>query len=180
MGGVVDTLVAVPWKLTEKHPNVETTVNCGASGNRCVVNDVRSTRTENPSYCRRVSFPTVGVVGGGQLARMMAPVAINLGLKLHVLAEAEDVSATTAARYTVGDYTDYPTLEAFARQVDVVTFDHEHVPTEHLRRLEAAGVALAPGPDALIYAQDKLVMRRKMAELGLPQPKWAAVASVEE
>ena len=111
---------------------------------------------------------------------MMAPVAINLGLKLHVLAEADDVSATTAATYTVGDYKDYATLEAFARQVDVVTFDHEHVPTEHLRRLADAGVLLAPGPEALIYAQDKLVMRRKMAELGLPQPQWAAVTSVDE
>lgn len=133
-----------------------------------------------PSYCRRVSFPTVGVVGGGQLARMMAPVAINLGIKLHVLAEADDVSATTAATYTVGDYKDYATLEAFAAEVDVVTFDHEHVPTEHLQRLEAAGVTLAPGPGALVYAQDKLVMRRKMAELGLPQPDWRAVSSVEE
>ncbi len=71
---------------------------------------------------------------------MMAPVAINLGLKLHVLAEADDVSATTAATYTVGDYKDYATLEAFACQVDVVTFDHEHVPTEHLRRVADAGV----------------------------------------
>jgi len=111
---------------------------------------------------------------------MMAPAAINLGVKLHVLAEADDVSATTAARYTVGDYTDYETLAAFADTVDVVTFDHEHVPTQHLQRLQDAGVPLAPGPGALVYAQDKLVMRRKMAELGLPQPNWRAVSSVDE
>ena len=127
-----------------------------------------------------MTFPTVGVVGGGQLARMMAPVAINLGVKLHVLAEAEDVSATTAATFTVGDYKDYDTLAAFADDVDVITFDHEHVPTEHLQRLQEAGVALAPGPEALVYAQDKLVMRAKMAELGLPQPAWRSVASVDE
>ncbi|NWN87787.1 MAG: 5-(carboxyamino)imidazole ribonucleotide synthase [Micrococcaceae bacterium] len=127
-----------------------------------------------------MSFPTVGVVGGGQLARMMAPVAINLGVKLQVLAEADDVSATTAASFTVGDYKEYDTLAAFAESVDVVTFDHEHVPTEHLQRLEAAGVQLAPGPGALVYAQDKLAMRQKMAELKLPQPDWRAVSSVEE
>lgn len=111
---------------------------------------------------------------------MMAPVAINLGVQLHVLAEAADVSATTAATFTVGDYTDYDTLAAFASGVDVVTFDHEHVPTEHLRRLADAGVTLAPGPDALVYAQDKLAMRRKMAELNLPQPDWREVTSIEE
>lgn len=127
-----------------------------------------------------MTFPTVGVVGGGQLARMMAPVAINLGVKLHVLAEADDVSATTAATFTVGDYKDYDTLSAFAATVDVVTFDHEHVPTQHLQRLQEAGVQLAPGPDALVYAQDKLTMRAKMAELQLPQPAWRAVASVDE
>lgn len=127
-----------------------------------------------------VSFPIVGVVGGGQLARMMAPEAIALGLEFRVLAEAEGVSATTVAQYTVGDYKDFETLKAFATSVDVLTFDHEHVPTEHLRALQEAGVNLHPGPDALVYAQDKLDMRRKMAELNLPQPAWAAVSSVDE
>jgi 5-(carboxyamino)imidazole ribonucleotide synthase len=111
---------------------------------------------------------------------MMAPVAVNLGIKLHVLAESEGMSVATATTYTVGDYKDYATLAAFAKQVDVVTFDHEHVPTEHLQRLQEAGVTLAPGPGALVYAQDKLVMRHKMAELGLPQPDWRAVSSVKE
>src|SRR5690625_4487589 len=111
---------------------------------------------------------------------MMAPAAINLGIKLHVLAEAADVSATTAATYIVGDYRDYDTLASFARDVDVLTFDHEHVPTQHLAQLQQSGVPLAPGPDALVYAQDKLAMRAKMAELNLPQPDWRAVSSVEE
>ncbi|MFC7403077.1 5-(carboxyamino)imidazole ribonucleotide synthase [Citricoccus sp. GCM10030269] len=127
-----------------------------------------------------MSFPTIGVVGGGQLARMMAPAATNLGLRLTVLAEGDDVSATTAAQYTVGDYLDLETLRAFAAEVDVVTFDHEHVPADHLRALESAGVNLQPGPQALQYAQDKLLMRQQCDRLGLPNPPWAAVSSVTE
>lgn len=130
-------------------------------------------------YPKRVTFPLVGVVGGGQLARMLAPAAIELGIHLHVLAESEDVSATSAARYTVGDYRDLDTLMRFAATVDVLTFDHEHVPTEHLRTLEDSGVAVRPGPEALQYAQDKLKMRGIADELGLPNPVWAAVDSVE-
>src|SRR5699024_1776378 len=65
-------------------------------------------------------------------------------------------------------YRDYDTLASFARDVDVLTFDHEHVPTQHLAQLQQSGVPLAPGPDALVYAQDKLAMRAKMAELNLP------------
>ncbi|MGO1182854.1 MAG: 5-(carboxyamino)imidazole ribonucleotide synthase [Micrococcaceae bacterium] len=126
-----------------------------------------------------MTFPIVGVVGGGQLARMLAPAAIELGVQLHVLAESEDVSATTAARYTVGDYRDLDTLQRFAATVDVLTFDHEHVPTEHLRSLEDSGVAVRPGPNALQYAQDKLQMRGIADELGLPNPVWEAAESVE-
>src|SRR5699024_7675600 len=111
---------------------------------------------------------------------MMARVAINVGAKEHVLAEAEDVSATTGSTFAVGDFKEYDTLAAFASGVDVVTCDHEHVPTEHLQRLQDAGVQLAPGPGALVYAQDKLLMRSKMAELGLPQPAWRAVTCVDE
>ncbi len=122
----------------------------------------------------------IGVVGGGQLARMMAPAATALGVRLRVLAEGGDVSATTAAECVVGDYRDLETLRDFAASVDVVTFDHEHVPAEHLRALEAAGVNLQPGPDALQHAQDKLLMRQACDRLGLPNPAWAAVTTVDE
>jgi 5-(carboxyamino)imidazole ribonucleotide synthase len=122
----------------------------------------------------------IGVVGGGQLARMMAPAATALGVRLKVLTEGEDVSATSAAPSTVGDYRDLETLRAFAAGVDVVTFDHEHVPAEHLRALEAAGVNLQPGPDALQYAQDKLLMREACERLGLPNPEWTAVSGIAE
>lgn len=116
----------------------------------------------------------VGIVGGGQLARMMIAPAVELGLGVRVLAEEPGMSAGLAAS-AVGDYRDLDTVLAFAKDVDVITFDHEHVPQDVLRGLVDAGVAVHPGPDALAYAQDKIDMRTKLAELGLPQPDWAAV-----
>ena len=121
----------------------------------------------------------VGVIGGGQLARMMIPPAVELGLELRVLAEAAGSSAALAAT-AIGDFRDFDTVLAFAEGVDVVTFDHEHVPQEVLRALVARGIAVHPSPDALLFAQDKLLMRARLTELGLPVPEWAAVASVEE
>ncbi|MGC5049145.1 5-(carboxyamino)imidazole ribonucleotide synthase [Micrococcus porci] len=122
----------------------------------------------------------LGVIGGGQLARMMAGPAAELGVPFRVLAEAPDASAAQVAPHMVGDHASLEDLRAFAATVDVVTFDHEHVPTEHLRALEAAGVAVRPGPDALQYAQDKLLMRGLVERLGLPNPAWAPVSSLEE
>lgn len=116
----------------------------------------------------------VGVIGGGQLARMMITAAVNLGVELHVFAEDEGMAADLAA-VVVGDYRDPDEVLRFAEGVDVITFDHEHVPQLVLRKLVEAGVAVRPGPDALLYAQDKLLMRQKLAELGLPVPVWARV-----
>jgi 5-(carboxyamino)imidazole ribonucleotide synthase len=121
----------------------------------------------------------VGVVGGGQLARMMVPAAVELGIDIRVLAEGPDMSAAIAAT-AEGDYHDADTVLAFARDVDVVTFDHEHVPQDVLRALVAVGVAVRPGPDALAVAQDKIVMRTRLTELGLPVPDWAAVHDPDE
>ena len=112
---------------------------------------------------------------------MMAPEALNLGFELHILAEGPDVSAARSVPDApVGDYKDLDTLRAFARGLDVMTFDHEHVPNEHLRTLIREGVNVQPRPAALIHAQDKLVMRAAIERLGLPNPAWAAVESVEE
>lgn len=119
----------------------------------------------------------VGVIGGGQLARMMLPPAIELGLELRVLAEGVDESATVGAYTSVGDYRDAKTVLDFARFVDVITFDHEHVPQDVLAALVDAGVAVRPGPSALAVAQDKLLMRQRLAELGLPLPDWAELAT---
>jgi 5-(carboxyamino)imidazole ribonucleotide synthase len=121
----------------------------------------------------------IGVIGGGQLARMMIAPAVEIGLEPKVLAEEPGMAASLAATAT-GDYRDVDTVLAFAKDVDVVTFDHEHVPQPVLRALVAAGVAVHPGPDALQYAQDKLVMRAKLADLGLPQPDWARVTDADE
>lgn len=128
-----------------------------------------------------VTFPVIGVVGGGQLARMMAGPAVELGLELRVLAEGPDVSAVAAVAHAqVGDYRDPQVLRAFAAGVDVVTFDHEHVPGELLEELAREGVSLHPAPAALRHAQDKLVMRRAVEDLGLPNPRWRAVRNPAE
>ncbi|HET9649871.1 MAG TPA: 5-(carboxyamino)imidazole ribonucleotide synthase [Microlunatus sp.] len=120
---------------------------------------------------------TVGIIGGGQLARMMYQASIRLGVGVRLLAEGPDVSAATIVRdVTVGDYTDPDTVRAFARTCDVITFDHEHVPTALLVELEASGLAVRPGPDALVHAQDKVVMRDRMAALGAPCPVYRVVA----
>ncbi|WP_308468107.1 5-(carboxyamino)imidazole ribonucleotide synthase [Rathayibacter soli] len=121
----------------------------------------------------------VGVIGGGQLARMMIPAAVNLGLELRVLEETVGMSADLAAT-AAGDYREIETVLAFARTVDVVTFDHEHVPQSVLRALVDEGIAVHPGPDALLYAQDKLLMREKLTELGVPVPDWARVENSQQ
>jgi 5-(carboxyamino)imidazole ribonucleotide synthase len=121
----------------------------------------------------------VGVIGGGQLARMMVPPAIELGIELRVLAETDGSSAAIAAT-AVGDYRDATTVLAFAREVDVVTFDHEHVPQPVLAELIAAGIPVRPGPEALAVAQDKLHMRERLTALGAPVPAWAAVHDAAE
>jgi len=125
--------------------------------------------------------PTLAVIGGGQLARMMAQPAIALGLPLRLLAEAEGVSAAQVIPdHLVGDYRDLDTLVKVTDGCAVVTFDHEHVPTEHLHALESAGIAVRPGPDALVHAQDKAVMRARLDELGVPSPRHALVTTPAE
>jgi 5-(carboxyamino)imidazole ribonucleotide synthase len=125
--------------------------------------------------------PVVAVVGGGQLARMLAEPAAALGIPLRLLAEAPGVSAAQVIPdHTVGDYTDLGTLRRLVDGCRVVTFDHEHVPTDHLHALEDSGVAVRPGPGALVHAQDKVVMRDAVARLRLPQPRYRVVESVRD
>ncbi|MFI6162174.1 5-(carboxyamino)imidazole ribonucleotide synthase [Micromonospora haikouensis] len=125
----------------------------------------------------RTGLPVVGMVGGGQLARMTHQAAIALGQSLRVLAQApDDGAALVAADVQYGDHTDLAALRTFAKGCDVVTFDHEHVPTEHIRALAAEGVKLFPPADALLHAQDKQVMRERLGELGAPNPAWRPVA----
>ncbi|GIG57262.1 N5-carboxyaminoimidazole ribonucleotide synthase [Longispora fulva] len=123
----------------------------------------------------------VGMVGGGQLARMTHQAAIALGQSLKVLAAAPDDGAALVAPDTeIGLHTDLDALRRFAKGCDVVTFDHEHVPTEYIRTLAAEGVKLFPGADALVAAQDKQVMRERLTELGAPIPRWAPVGTLAD
>src|SRR2546421_11136538 len=124
----------------------------------------------------RTGLPVVGMVGGGQLARMTHQAAIALGQSLRVLAASpDDGAALVAADVRIGHHTDLDALRAFAKGCDVVTFDHEHVPGEHIRTLTAEGVTVLPGADTLRYAQDKRAMRERLSELGAPVPYWRPV-----
>ncbi|MGY1813407.1 5-(carboxyamino)imidazole ribonucleotide synthase [Blastococcus sp. SYSU D00820] len=123
-------------------------------------------------------LPVVAMVGGGQLARMTHQAAIALGQSLRVLSSgAGESAALVAADVELGDHRDLDALRRVADGATVVTFDHEHVPTEHLAALEADGVRVAPGSAALVHAQDKLVLRRALAGAGEPQPAWAEVST---
>jgi 5-(carboxyamino)imidazole ribonucleotide synthase len=129
----------------------------------------------------RVAAPVVGMVGAGQLARMTAAAAIGLGVRFRVLAAAADDSAAqVCADAPVGDYRSADDLLAFAAGCDVVTFDHEHVPEHVLHALEAAGHAVWPPSAALRLTQDKLAMRRRLGELGVPVPRAVPVANQTE
>jgi 5-(carboxyamino)imidazole ribonucleotide synthase len=121
----------------------------------------------------------VGVIGGGQLARMMIPPASNLGIELKVLAEQENSSAKQATT-VVGDFTDIATVLDFARSVDVITFDHEHVPIAVLEQLEEQGISVQPPSQVLVHAQNKLVMRKALDKMGAPNPIWSAVSTGSE
>lgn len=120
--------------------------------------------------------PRVGMVGGGQLARMSCQAAIPLGLTLRVLAEhAGDSAATVCGDTAIGSHTDAAALATFAAGCDILTFDHELVPPELLAALEAAGHDLRPSPAALLFAQDKLHQRTRLAAAGFPVPPFVAM-----
>ena len=116
--------------------------------------------------------PVVGVIGGGQLARMLAEAASPLGVHLRVLASPSDEGAAAVVADTVlGDHSDAATLDAFADSVDVITFDHENVDHGLLSALEARGVAVRPAVATLLYS-DKAHQRRRFAEAGIPVPEF--------
>ena len=121
------------------------------------------------------------MVGGGQLARMTHQAAIALGQTLRVLAEhADDPAAQVSPDVILGSPTDLDALRRAAAEAHAVTFDHEHVPTALLDRLVAEGVNVAPPPSALVFAQDKLAMRRRLEDSGVPVPRYSSVAHVDD
>ncbi|WP_441251680.1 5-(carboxyamino)imidazole ribonucleotide synthase [Kitasatospora sp. McL0602] len=116
------------------------------------------------------------MIGGGQLARMAHQAGIPLGVRFKLLADTpQDSASQVVSDVVLGDYRDLDTLRRFAADCDVITFDHEHVPTDHLRALQAEGIAVRPGPDALVNAQDKGVMRAKLDSIGAPCPRHRLV-----
>ncbi len=126
-----------------------------------------------------VSAPVIAVVGGGQLARMMAPAAGELGVHLRVLVEAPGTSAAQVVTDApVGAATDEGAIRDLIAPADgrapadVLTFEHEHVPNDLLADLIEHGTPVRPAPHALVQAQDKIVMRRRLTELGAPCPRW--------
>jgi 5-(carboxyamino)imidazole ribonucleotide synthase len=129
----------------------------------------------------RTGLPVVGMVGGGQLARMTHQAAIGLGQSLRVLAASpDDGAALVAADTVIGHHTDLDALLGFAKDCDVVTFDHEHVPGEHIRAMIARGAVVYPDADALVHAQNKRIMRERLGALGVPVPAWRSVTDVAE
>jgi 5-(carboxyamino)imidazole ribonucleotide synthase len=141
---------------------------------------VSSTHRRTPLVAPLVT-PLVAMVGGGQLARMTHQAAIALGQSLRVLAvAADDPAAQVTPDVVLGSHTDLDDLRRVAAGADVLTFDHEHVPSELLDKLVAEGVNVAPPPQALVHAQDKLVMRRRLEALGAPVPRYAAVDGLDD
>jgi 5-(carboxyamino)imidazole ribonucleotide synthase len=121
------------------------------------------------------------MVGGGQLARMTHQAAIPLGQTLRVLAvHPDDPAAQVSPDVVIGSHADIDALRRAAAGAAALTFDHEHVPTDLLHTLVAEGVAVLPAPEALVYAQDKLAMRRRLSEMGAPVPRFTAVTGLDD
>jgi len=131
-------------------------------------------------YDKSVSerFPTVGVIGAGQLARMMVAPATALGVNLILFAQSADDSGAQITHHIIGDYNDLESLKSFAAQCDAVTFEHELVPLSVIKGLEASGVRVYPPSTAFLYSQDKAEMRAKLQSF--PAPTWKVVTSTQE
>ena len=121
----------------------------------------------------------VGVLGSGQLGRMLAMAAARLGLKTHIYADAPGPACDVAAHVTIGAYDDWDKLSAFAETVSVVTYEFENVAdatAQHLARM----LPVRPGPKALTVAQDRLVEKAFLRDLGIPIAPYTAIASVAD
>lgn len=123
-------------------------------------------------------FPTVGIIGAGQLARMTVAPATALGINLLLFAQDKDDSAAQIAPHVVGDFRDLSQLLEFAKKCDLVTFEHELVPLSVIKGLEAAGVKVFPTSHSFQYSQDKAAMRDKLASY--PSPKWRVIDDANE
>ena len=121
---------------------------------------------------------TAGILGGGQLARMLALAGAPLGLRFLVMDTVADACAGQFAPMIVGDWRDEQALAEFASKIDVATFDFENVPAESAQWL-AERVPVFPSPRALAMAQDRLAEKTLFRELDIPVPPFAAVDTRE-
>ena len=135
-----------------------------------------------PAQTPTTGARSIGIIGAGQLARMMIGPAIELGLATPVLAtDPAESAASVAAQVRLGRHDDEASVTSLADEVDVITFDHEHVPAPLLEAIEqSGGTAVRPEPAALVHAQDKLVMRERLTALGHPCPRWWRIGSRED
>ena len=118
-------------------------------------------------------FPTVGIIGAGQLARMTVAPAEALGINLLLFAESSEDSAAQISQHVTGDYRDLEALKEFAKRCDFVTFEHELVPLTVIKGLEAAGVKVFPTSESFQYSQNKALMRQRLSQY--PAPKWKVI-----
>ena len=118
-------------------------------------------------------FPTVGIIGAGQLARMTVAPAAALGVNLLLFAESAQDSAAQIAPHVIGDFRDLEAVKEFAKRCDVITFEHELIPLSVIKGLEAAGVKVFPTSDSFQYSQNKALMRERLSKY--PAPKWKVI-----
>ena len=123
-------------------------------------------------------FPTVGVIGAGQLARMMVGPASALGVRLRLFAQNKNDSGAQICEHVVGDYKDLESLKKFAEECDVITFEHELIPLSVIKGLESSGVKVYPPSSAFVFSQDKAAMREKLHSY--PAPLWKVISSTSE
>ena len=126
----------------------------------------------------RNPFPVVGIIGAGQLARMCIAPAIALGVTLKLFAQDKDDSAAQVCDHVVGDFRDLKEVLKFARDCDVITFEHELIPLSVIKGLEAEGIRVYPPSSAFLFSQNKSEMRKALSDL--PSPKWWLINDEEQ
>jgi 5-(carboxyamino)imidazole ribonucleotide synthase len=122
-------------------------------------------------------FPVVGVIGAGQLARMMIAPATALGVKLLPFASSASESAAQITPHVIGDYKDIEAVLKFAKLCDVVTFEHELIPLPVIKALESAGVVVRPTSESFEYSQDKEAMRKKLSHINSPKSQVVSTST---
>lgn len=123
-------------------------------------------------------FPTVGIIGAGQLARMTVAPAEALGINLLLFAESAEDSAAQIAPHVIGDYHNLEALKDFSKKCDLVTFEHELVPLSVIKGLEVAGVKVFPTSESFQFSQDKALMRQRLS--AYPAPKWKVIGDNQD